>query len=503
MEPQKYLGIYLSKDTATVVCLGSQGRDGNVLGCFSVSVEEREEQKQSSTKNGAQRSAFFGAGLANLIARGCAERELKFSEVAVALDCAMFMQHNVHSEFSEPKQIAATIRFDTEEALAADVTDVAIAFEITSSDQAGSSLTVFTAQRKILSDVLLSLQQYNIDPVTIEPDVNCLSRFIRQNISLPEDLHPFFCALSRRNGYFVVPADEKQGAQKTSAVRTFLVGPTQTRTELLAREVSVTTALVGSGEAINCLKVFDSADSVNYQQLGEKLGIEASGIDWLQSAGTEPAALADCADPVDFAIAYGAALAHLEKAQSINFRSDFMPYQGKKLRLQKALKLAAISVTVLAFAVGVYFQFLSEASLLKTNKDRNELRQKFAKDYSDVMLGKKLPAKFSTAKNKLASELRRIKKESGPGDKESVSARLTLVLEAFNKYAAQARPMDLNIDSVSITSKSIRIVGDTPSLANTLKLRKALVETKLGNLQENLQPKGGRHSFSITISPKK
>jgi len=481
MEPQNYLGIYLSKDTATVVCLGSQGRDGKVLGCFSVSVEEQEEQKQQM--------------LANLIARGCAERELKFSEVAVALDCAMFMQHNVHSEFSEPKQIAATIRFDTEEALAADVTDVAIAFEITSSDQAGSALTVFTAQRKTLSDVLLSLQQYNIDPVTIEPDVNCLSRFIRQNISLPEDLHPFFCALSRRNGYFVVPADEKQGAQKTSAVRTFLVGPTQTRTELLAREVSVTIALVETGEAINCLKVFDSAGSVNYQQLGEKLGIEAGGIDWLQSAGVEPAALADCADPVDFAIAYGAALAPLEKAQSINFRSDFMPYQGKKLRLQKALKLAAVSVTVLAFAVGVYFQ----SQLFRTNKDRRELFKRLEADYS-VVMGKKPSAKSNLAR-KLESELRRIEKESGPGDKESVSARLTLVLEAFNKYAAQARRMDLNIDSVTITSK-ISIVGDTSSLRNTLIFFDAVKE-KLEISKESVSTKDRRNHFSITVVPKK
>ena len=483
MERQNYLGIYLSKDTATVVCLGSQDRDGKVLGCFSVSVEEQKEQNQQM--------------LANLIVRGCAERELKFSEVAVALDCAMFMQHNVHSEFNEPKQVAATVRFDTEEALAMDVTDVAIAFEITSSDQTGSVLTVFTAQRKILSDVLLSLQQYNIDPITIEPDVNCLSRFICQNVSLPEDLHPFFCVLSRRNGYFIVPAGDKQGSQKTPTVRTFLVGPTQTRTELLAREVSVTAALVETGEPINCLKVFDSTGSVNYQQLGEKLGIEASGVDWLQSAGTEPAALADCADPVDFAIAYGAALAHLEKAQSINFRSDFMPYQGKKLRLQKTLKLAAISVTVLAFAVGVYFQFLSASSLLKTNEDRNELRKKFAKDYSAVMLGKRLPAKFSTAKNKLGGELRRIKKQSGPSD--VVSARLILVLEAFNKYAAQKT--DLNIDSVSITSK-ISIVGDTSSPGNTLIFFKA-IKGKLEISQERVYTKDRRNHFSITVVPKK
>ena len=479
MEPQNYLGIYLSKGAATVVCLDSQGRSGNALGCFSVAVQEQEGQNQQV--------------LADLIARGCAERELKFSEVAVALDCAMFMQHNVHSEFGEPKQIAATIRFDTEEALATDVTDVAIAFEINSSDQTGSALTVFTAQRKVLSDVILSLQQYNIDPVSIEPDVSCLSRFIRQNMSLPDDLHPFFCALSRRNGYFVIPSGDKQGAQKASVVRAFLIGPTRARTELLAREVSVTAALVETRKVINCLKVFDSTGSVNYQQLGERLGIEVGGVDWLQSVGIEPQTLADCADPVDFTIAYGAALAHLEKVQSINFRSDFMPYEGKKLRLQKALKLAAVSVTILALAVGVYFQ----SQLLKINKDRNELFKRLAADYSEVMFGKTPPAKFSSAKSKLETELRRIKKESGPSDKESVSVRLTLVLEAFNKCAAQT---DLNIDSVSITS-NISIVGDTSSRGNTRRLFNAIKE-KMEISKERVYAKDRRDHFSITVVPK-
>jgi len=170
VDGQKYVGIYLSKDTATVVCLGSQGRDRKVLGCFSVSVEEAEGP---DTYHGA-------TALAGLIARECAEKIPMYRdcEVAVALDCAMFMQHNVHSEFDDTKQIAATIRFDTEEALATDISDIAIAFKITSSDQAGSELAVFTAQRKILSDILLSLQSSNIDPVTIEPDINCLSRVI-------------------------------------------------------------------------------------------------------------------------------------------------------------------------------------------------------------------------------------------------------------------------------------------------------------------------------------
>ncbi len=481
MEGPNYLGIYLSKDTATVVCLGLEGGSRSVLGCFSVTIEEAEEQRAQE--------------LVRLIAEGCAERGLGFSEVGVALDCSMFMQHNVHSEFSDPKRIAATIRFDAEEALAMDVTNLAIAFKVTSSDQTGSALTVFTAQQKQLSDILISLQSNNIDPVTIEPDVNCLSRFILQNVSLLQDLHCLFCVLSDSSGYFIAFAESRE----TLAMRTFLVKPAQERNGLLAREVPVTTALVETDEPANCIKVFDSTGSVNCQQLSEKLGIEAGSIDLVGATATGPEALTDCADPVGFAIAYGAALSHLEKAPSVNFRNDFMPYQGKKVRLQKAMKFSSVSVVVLMLAAGLYFQL----QLWQENKYRNRLHKKFEKQYSAVMFGKRPPAKSNPVK-KLAGELRHIKsvKEgllSVTGE-ESISAKLTLVLEAFNKCAAQT---NLNIDSITITTRTISIAGDTSSRKNTLKLFDAIRKSGLEILQQRLDAKGGRDNFSITVVPKK
>lgn len=483
MEAKNYLGIYLSKDTATVVCLGPQGKDHNILGCFSVTADEQADQSHQE--------------LATLIARGCTERDLQFSEVSVALDCGMFMQHTVHSDFTDPKQIAQTVRFDTEEALATDISEIAIAFEITSSDQTGSGLSIFSTQRKILSDVLLSLQSNNIDPVSVEPDVSCLSRFISRNVSLPEDSHPLFSVLSRRNGYFVVPGSS--GSQKTSLMRTFLVSPTRARAELLAREVSVTTALVENEKPIDSLKAFDSTGSVNYQQLSERIGFEASGVDFAEAAAAGPQILADCADIVDFVIAYGAALAHLEKPQSINFRSDFMPYQGKKMRLEKALKFASVSVTIFLLALGVYFQM----PLLKKNEYRSELRKKFADDYKVVMLGKPLPAKFKDALRKLSSEDRRIQNvqsgRSGTTGEESMMSKLTLVLEAFNKVA---KATNLKINKVSVTSKNIRIEGDTSSRNNTNKLF-AAVREKLEIVQFNYDLKAGRDVFSITVVPKK
>ena len=488
MESQNYLGIYISRDTATVVCLDSQGKDRSVLGCFSVSVAEQEQANMQT--------------LAGLIARGCAERELKFSEVAVALDCVMFMQHSVHSEFSDRKQIAATMRFDTEEALATDITDVALTFEMASSDEAGSELTVFTAQRKILSEVLQALQQYDLDHVTIEPDINCLSRFISLKASSVESpqAETLYGMLSRRSGYLIslhAPADE--GARKASALRTFLVGPAQDRSELLAREVLVTTALVESGEPINRLRVFDCAGAVKLEKLGKKLSIEAEAIDLQQAAGAEPQTLAACDDPVDFAIACGAAMTHFEKEHAVNFRDDFSPYQGKKLRLQKALKFAAISVTVLLVAIGLYFQ----TQLFTANKYRGMVNSRFAQEYKAVTQ-EKLSGNFKIreAVRKLGSLLRRVEREKkglSPDD-ESISSKLTLVLAAFNKCAAQT---NLNIKSVTVTSRDVIITGDTASRQNRQRLFDEIRKGGLEIQREGYDSKAGRESFSITIAPKK
>ena len=99
MEPQNYLGIYISKNTATAVSVDPKSKGEKVLGYFSVSVQD---QEQPAIQN-----------LIGQIAQNCEEKNLTLSNVAVALNCAIFMQHNVHSEFSSPKQNAATIRFDT------------------------------------------------------------------------------------------------------------------------------------------------------------------------------------------------------------------------------------------------------------------------------------------------------------------------------------------------------------------------------------------------------
>lgn len=490
MESQNYLGIYLGRNKATVVCLNLMGKFAKPVSCFNVSVE--------ADGHGHMQD------LAALINRGCAQRKWSYSEVAVALDCAIFMQHNVHSEFSDPKQIAATIRFDTEEALATDITDIALAFEITSSGQDGAELTVFTAQRNILTEVLDALQMHNLDPVTIGPDVCCLSKFISRNAPQVESRlsGTLFGILSEKNGYLIIPPlSASETTQKASVVRTFMVGQAQNRSDLLAREVLVTTALLKSDEPINHLKIFDSAGTVNYHQLNEKLSIESEKIGWLSETGAENQIPTDGFEPVDYAIAYGAALTLSEKDHPVNFRDDFSPFQGKKIKTQQALKFAAISVTVLLIAVGLFFQ----AKLLRQIKDNRKLRAKFAENYSAVMMGEKLDAKTKPveAVRKLRSEYGRISAARRglitiKGEK-SISSKLTLVLTAFNACAKQT---DLNIKSLTITENDIIITGDTSSRQNTQKFFDAIRKNDLEILRPNYETKGPRDNFSITIVPK-
>ena len=481
MESRNTIGIYLRKNQATVVCLAAQGRERKLLDCFSVSVEGDEEVNPQL--------------LADRIVQVCGERKVKFEEAAVALDGAAFMQHTVQSEFRDPKRIAATVRFDTEEALATDVSDVAVAFRVVSTGEEGANLDVFTAQRGILSEILVALESHGIDPVTVDPDVCCLSRYLAaygKEETSGQGL--LYAALSDCRGYLVAISQ----SQEVSTLRTFLIGAAQERNGLLARETLVTTALTETVDPVGGLRVFDTTDETVAQTLGEKTGLDAGACDLIGMAGLESGDLADCSNAVDFALAYGAALALPDKVTSTNFRNDHMPFLGKRVRMEKAVRFLGISLTILLLAVGVYFH----SQLLRVNHYKTELQRKFEPDYLAVMFGeKRMPTPMKAAVNKLESALRHLRAEKmGTGDHTSVSAKLTLVLQAVHSCARQT---DLNVESISITGNSIIINGDTSNRQSTLRVFAAMKSAGLKVLQNSVNPEGRRDGFTVTVEPEK
>jgi hypothetical protein len=303
--------------------------------------------------------------------------------------------------------------------------------------------------------------------------------------------------LSDSQGYLIVVP----GSQQASVLRTFLIGPAQERTALLARETLVTAALVETNHPVRHLSVFDEAGDLSTQALGERTGFAVSTFDLAGLAGVKPGDMTDRPNAVDLALACGAALAPAQKTDSVNLRNDHMPYLGKKRRFQNAVRFLSISVTILLLAVGVYFH----SELIRVNKQREGLRDKLETDYLPVMPGeKKLPETMRKAVDNLAKTLRRLQAEKrGETSQESVYAKLTSVLQGLHGCARQT---DLNITSITVTGKIV-IVGDTSSRQNTLNAVKAMREImkKSGIIvgPETVHVEGDRDAFTIMAEPAK
>jgi hypothetical protein len=480
VESHNCLGIYLRPDRASVVCVASQGRDRRLLACFSVSAEDEQENRTQV--------------LAARIANTCSEKDVTFGQAAVALDCAMFMQHGVHSEFNDYKRIAATVRFDTEEALATDVAEIAVAFRVLSSDDSGSNLDVFSVSHPVLTGILTALQRSGIDPITVSPDSYCLSCYLQAYAASADasDHRPMYALLSDSRGYLVtVP-----GPSKASTMRAFPVAPVQNREQLLAREVLTTTALAEAAGPVDRLFLFDAKREVAAELLGKRVGRTVQACDLAEIAGFEPGDLAGCPNPVDFALAYGAALTLPEKEKGINFRNDHMPYQGETIRRNKALKFLSISVTILLLTLGVLFH----AQLLMQYRMRAAIREKFEPDYQAVMMVDKasVPGTVKGAVSELEKTLRHIKQEKGIDGvpQESISANLTLILQAIQSCAAQT---GLKVDTINVTDKNIYLNGSTSSQGNADVVFETIKRSGLNVGANRGTSEGDRYNFDVTV----
>jgi type II secretory pathway component PulL len=115
-----------------------------------------------------------------------------------------------------------------------------------------------------------------------------------------------------------------------------------------------------------------------------------------------------------------------------------------------------------------------------------------------------MPDKSKEAVRKISAALRRIKDAQKGAfsltGEEAVAGKLAMVLQAFNKCAADT---GLNIDSVSISDKSITISGATSGPDNTLKVFEALKQAGLNVLQQRISSEGGRSTFNVVVEPKK
>jgi len=474
VESQNVLGLYFGKIQATAVCVNK----GAVVGAKTVSLDIDQKGDLQT--------------LAHRLAEQCKDEKFKYSEVSVALDSAWFMQHGVHSEFKNAKQISATVRFDTEEVVASDISNLSVAFEITKTDEQGSVLNVFTADQGPVSKILLTLQSHALDPIRILPDVACLTGLVQQNLETDalSGSSALICLVSKNNGYFL-KYDQETGLHP---VRAFLVGSHAKLTDLLVRESFTTMASVGGNQA--SLFVYTTEGQIDTEVLSQRLGVSVTGLPWFESSPWGQQAQTDQQDVVAYAVAYGAATLGAEAGTTLDFRRDFMPFQGKKMRFQSAMKWACISATLLVLAWGGRLQ----ANWFQAKSECANLKDSLRDDYTKVMPGKKdLP---KNPVRELERAIRQIKDVQGGrldlGGSQSTLAKLTLVLKAINQSYLMT---GLEIDRLTISITSISINGSTASTAGRLQFQNALKSQKIADdvIMQMNSPKNGRAPFSVSI----
>jgi hypothetical protein len=489
MEQNNCLGIYISTAKATAVLLSPNAAHPAVLGSCSV-VKESQEAREGEQPH--------GTSMVKQLATRLASSGFRYGEVCLSLDCALYTQHNLRSEFTEHKQIANTIMFDAEEALARDATEMALTFNVVGSDDNGSRVSVFTADRAVLNTMLTELQGENLDPTAIEPDILCLARFL-EYFSRTRNVNSLYVVLggsetagggTGRKCYMIHP----QGQHHGPLVRSFIMGGSQNATAVLQREIPLTLAAMNLSEPVTEVFIDGPPDAVDTAKIAETTGIGIQAIDLAAMAGTA----ANGTAPTELAMACGAALAQVKRIRPNDFRRSFAPYQGRRLVLQKTLRAISIMVTVSMLVLGAYAQ-------LKVFRKQNyvsQLEKNLAEDYRTVMYGADPPRSMPIA-TRLQSEYTKLNKIRGDGigDESSIPAKLTYMLEAINGTPAN---IDLNVISIDLTGSRMSLRGDTNRRASTLTLFSAFMShPKLQKIGEQWSEKSNRDVFTVNLELRK
>ena len=476
MEQHNCLGIYLSQQKAVAVLLSGHGSSRTVLASCSV---EKEDISQEQEQN-------FGKDLIEKLAKKTADNKFSFTDVAVALDCSLFTQHEIRSEFTDHKQIANTVRFDVEDAVAMDAMELAVAFNITGKDERGSNIAVYTAKKQILTEILTNFEDNGIDPTAMEPDVACLSRFMTETIPETKTGRHMLVNIGARSCYMIIPSDQGHAPK----VRSFLISASQNVQNVLAREIALTLASHASQENTpSAVIITGQTDGIDTDKLSEACGYQVQTVDIIQASDADRSKIPAEVTDTDFAIAYGAAMEETAKTKKTDFREDFAPYAGKKRILEKNFKTISIALTIIFIAMGTFFQY--QVSVI--NRQADERYEALSTD-AKQLLGKTVIGRQGPVAS-LKSMYIRITSGGGrmAGDETSVPVRLTYLLEAINKTS---KTIGLKISQIRVTNKTMELRGSTTDRNGAIALFEAIDKhEKLKKAGENITKDG----FKITI----
>ncbi len=468
MESNQFLGIAIGRQQAVVVCMDARGGEPEVTDSFLVRTDQGTTEAPS---------------LAAAVGRAIRSRGLVYDESAAALSSDFYAQYPMHSMFTDSRQIEGTIRYDAEEATAADATTLAVTFEILDTGPRGSEVMVYSADRQSLTDILLDMQAEGMDPVVMEPEVVSLARVLDSKSNFAHDAETLYVILDADSCIFLKNANKGHGVYSRRLLRGAAADPTAE----LAGHLQLT--LAAWSEPVQTLLLAGDTKSIDLEVLRQRTGRRVEKAD-LALPDTEGQA-----GPVLTAAALGAALAHVARGRKADFRRDFMPYQGRRKILQKSLRLMSVSLTVVLLVLAGYFQLKT----FRMQRYTARLEKKLVAEYKAGMYGQNPPSNMPIL-TRLKSVHRQVKQRKeglGPGDDNSVVAKLTYLLEAVNKTPSS---IDVNVQQIAITERTLRLQGDTNGRRSTLQLFDEMKKHPRLEVESNrVSPSPPRDKFEVTL----
>ncbi len=478
MESISCLGMTMTGDSLTAVVLNAQS-GGRLRVSDVLTIENPVDSEETPLP------------LPEQLYRRIQQKSIKYEQMCVARHAGEYTQHQLHSEFTEFRQISQTIRFDAEEAMATDVSDLAIAFHITSIEENGSDIAVFTTSRSRISLDLNELLSRKFDPAMIEPDLVTLARYLDHGFEMASHPGRLYAVLHEGVCYLMCPGQNGQAP----CLRSFLIRRGTGIEMIFKREVMMTLASLGGRVSVEELHLTGDLKGLDVKSLSGHVGLPVETFSLLETKAIQfddPVK----SNPVSFAIAAGAALGEIFGDYRTDFREDFSPYLGKRKIMQKLGLVISASITLALLAVAVFFQFQS----FRDNRDASRLQDHLEEQFRRVM-GTSYETNYGRIDTKLRREVNKLEKANRglfAGDDESVPAKVTYVLEALNELPPS---VDLNIDEISLSSGNISVRGDTASAAQTRMLFSQFDKhPRLERINEVLKEAGARHSFSVNLN---
>ena len=219
-----------------------------------------------------------------------------------------------------------------------------------------------------MSDLLTDLQANNIDPTIIEPDILCLARCINSNFILPDTSSSLFVVISSSTCYMIYLDPARTGPY----LRSFMADPSQDFNRILAREIPLTLASVSGDTENTSIFITGITDSVNTAVLSERISGDVKNISLdkiVQSDRPEVSIRT-----AQHAAAFGAAAFNPGRIKHADFRQDFFPYLGRKVIIQKALRITCIAASVMFIALIIQMYLVMKIPRANTKELYNKFR---------------------------------------------------------------------------------------------------------------------------------